>query len=174
MIRKPILIKRKIDNNFTIMKKIILTSCFVIITSLSAFASPTLEQTIDFIINGDSTNKREFQIENCVLTYNNIGIDLVDDGREFPKKNIIDLKKTNLNTVKETKGITPDFQYGPGVLAECTSSCYQAIDIERNEDITGPFPDMWDIINGVSWDRNVKALEHLFSNFCEPTYQPAF
>ena len=156
-----------------IMKKLTLTSICLFLISFSAIASPTLEQTIDFIINGDSTNKREFQIDNCVLTYNSVGVNLIE-GREFPKKNIIDLKKTNLKTVKETEGITADGFIGPGVFAECTSSCYQAIDIERNEDITGSFPNMWGIVNNVPWDRNVKALEHLFSSFCEPTDQPAF
>ena len=155
------------------MKRLTLTSIFVFLISFSAIASPTLEQTIDFIVNGDSANKREFQIDNCVLSYYSIRVNLLES-RKFPVKNIIDLKKTNLKTLKETEGITPDGSIGPGVFAECTSSCYQAFELDRYEDITGSLPNMWVIVNNVPWERNVKALDHLFSNFCEPTDQPAF
>ncbi|MDC3162642.1 hypothetical protein OA670_03430, partial [Candidatus Pelagibacter sp.] len=81
------------------MKKIILV--FILLFTFNAHAGPTLEETIDFILNGDDNQKREFTIEDCVLTYNTTGVDIINM-REFPQKNTIDFKKTNASTIKET------------------------------------------------------------------------
>lgn len=150
------------------MKKIILL--FILSITFNAHAGPTLEETIDFLLNGDDNQKIEFTIEDCVLTYNSTGVDIVAM-REYPQKNIIDFKKTNASTIKETTGRKGGL-IGPGIYAKCTGPCFSAIDLEFNKkvDISD---DSWGLINLIPWDRNEKAIGYLFSEYC-PIKSSAF
>ena len=70
---------------------LILFSLFFPIQNSSA-VSPSLDETIDFLINGDSSDKIKWSIDDCVLTK------YFEEWGEQKESHIIDLKKINLNT----------------------------------------------------------------------------
>ena len=132
---------------------LILFSLFFPIQNSSA-VSPSLEETIDFLINGDDdtswiefNSKLDWSIDDkCILKKR--GRDSY--GKVFTL--VIDLNKVIVETIKSS------FK-GKGF----TSKCKGCVKFEP-DDITR---DWWEEWNGVSWKRNRKALIHLYSNFCE-------
>ena len=133
---------------------LILFSLFFPIQNSSA-VSPSLEETIDFLINGDDdtswskfNSKLDWSIDDkCILKKR---------GRDYNDKVITivtDLNKVIVETIKP-------LSKGNGFISKCKGDC------EKNEP-SGSMVDSWSEWNGVSWKRNRKALIHLYSNFCE-------
>ena len=125
---------------------LILFSILIPIQNSSA-VSPSLDETIDFLINGDSSDKIKWSIDDCILT------NYYEEWGEQKERQKIDLKKINLNTF-ETKST--------GFSVKCIDGkCVKFITSSGWKWDTG-----WFVNNGVDWERNSKALSHLFSNFC--------
>ena len=120
-------------------------------------AAPSLEETIDFLINGDGNShwvyflsKEDWSIDDqCVLKVS---------GKGFSgniETHIYDLNKVIVSTIQPN----PD---GKGFISECKGNCRSSINNTGN-----PPKREWWVKNGVTWERNRKALTHLYSNFCE-------
>jgi|TARA_B110000114_G_C14795812_1_gene278707 hypothetical protein len=129
---------------------LILFSILIPIQNSSA-VSPSLDETIDWLVNGGKTENK-WSIDNCNLTlYHPDHTGLLDDDSRIVNY-IIDLNKVDLND------ITPDTF---GFSASCKGDCKKI-----------NTPDGWKYMkviygmNGAGWKRNKKALDHLYSNFC--------
>ena len=125
---------------------LILFSILIPILNSSA-VSPSLDETIEFLVNGDSRTTK-WSIDECVLTTY-----FKHNSGEFREYTITDLNKVNLND------ITPEKIWG--FSASCKGDCRKI-----------NTPDGWKYMNtfygmnGAGWKRNKKALDHLYSNFC--------
>ena len=126
---------------------LILFSILIPIQNSSA-VSPSLDETIEFLVNGDSRTTK-WSIDECVLTTY-----FKHNSGEFREYTITDLNKVKLNSIVEAKPIS-------GWEAVCDGNCHQYItgDGWKTHGI-------WYTGNGISWKRNKKALDHLYSNFC--------
>ena len=127
---------------------LILFSILIPIQNSSA-VSPSLDETIDWLVNGGKMENK-WSIDNCNLTLYHTG--LKDKDLRIVDY-IIDLNKVNLND------ITPEKIWG--FSASCKGDCRKI-----------NTPDGWKYMkviygmNGAGWKRNKKALDHLYSNFC--------
>ena len=121
----------------------------------SSAVSPSLDETLEFLVNGENKNKMKWSMDdNCVLKIDYEYLNLSDELKRIKK--IIYLNKINLKKgVKESKvggSVLGFMMFGEGVTD----------DIEK-----GIIYDYWTSRNYVkSLDRNIKALSHLYSNFC--------
>ena len=139
------------------MKRFLILILFSILIPIqnSSAVSPSLEETIDFLINGDEDHgwrgfesKLGWSIKGCILTMKGN----VDDDDQ-PVTIVYDLDKVFVHTIK------PSFKE-LGFRGDCKGSCQKVM----------PYDVKWKIIsikNGVNWKRNRKALTHLYSNFCK-------
>ena len=71
----------------------------------------------------------------------------------------IDLNKVNLKTFEPHTGSGASSM---GFFAKCTGICEKESSSLGNEE-----KKYWGYINDINCERNVKALSHLYSNFCE-------
>ena len=110
----------------------------------SSAVSPSLDETIEFLINGSSGNNKKWSINDCIVTY---GFDDLYGPR------IVNLNLVNLKSFQDIYN---------GFRVDCKGECmsYTFDGIARSYDF-------WELKNDISWKRNQKALSHLFSNFCE-------
>ena len=130
------------------MKRFLILILFSLLFPIqnSSAASPSLEETIEFLVNGAGYNEYKWSIDNCNLTtYRYSGA----------VKEIIDLNKVDI------KSITPRSNF-KSFEAFCIGNC-------RKANRSGGWEESkyWTEINNASWERNKKALDHLYSNFCE-------
>ena len=139
------------------MKKFIILILFSILIPIqnSSAVSPSLEDTIDFLINGDEDHewwgfesKIGWSIEGCILTLKG---NIYDDDQ--PKTIVYDLNKVFVHTIKPPSN-------GIGFRGDCKGSCQKIMP----NDVEFPY---LALKNGVTWKRNSKALTHLYSNFCK-------
>lgn len=134
---------------------LILFSLFFPMQNSSA-VSPSLDETLEFLVNGENKNKMKWSMDdNCVLKIDHEYKDYLSDELKKIKK-IIYLNKINLKKgVSESKvagSVLGFIMFGEGVTDDI---------------VKGRIYDYWSSRNHVtSLDRNVKALSHLFSNFC--------
>ena len=136
------------------MKRFLFVLLFSLLIPIqnSSAVSPSLVETIDWLVNGGKMENK-WSIDNCNLTLYRTG--LLDEDLRIVDY-IIDLNKVNLND------ITPDSTWG--FSASCKGDCRKI-----------KTPDGWKYmntfygINGASWKRNKKALDHLYGNFCRGT-----
>ena len=137
------------------MKRFLILILFSLLFPMqNSSAAPSLEETIDFLINGDDDSgwidfksKLDWSIDDkCILKKS--GRDRYDKVYTL----VIDLNKVIVETWK------PSFK-GNGFTTKCKGDCVKV----RQDDITR---DWWDEWNGVAWKRNSKALSHLYANFC--------
>ena len=139
------------------MKRFLILILFSLLIPIqnSSAVSPSLEETIDFLINGDDdsswiefNSKLDWSIDDkCILKKR---------GRDYNDKvttHVTDLNKVIVETIKP-------LSKGNGFKSKCKGDC------EKYEP-SGSTVDSWSEWNGVTWKRNRKALSHLYSNFCE-------
>ena len=119
-------------------------------------AAPSLEETIDFLINGDDdatwnylSTKEDWSIDGCILTMSGRGISGDIETQRY------DLNKVIVQTIKPTYD-------GLGFIGDCKGECRSVI----GNNVSSPMKEWW-VKNKITWERNVKALSHLYSNFCE-------
>ena len=131
------------------MKRFLILVLFSILIPIqnSSAVSPSLDETIDFLINGDSSDKIKWSIDDCVLTK------YYEEWGEQKESHIIDLKKINLNNF-ETEST--------GFYAKCIDG--KCVKFHTNSG--WKLHKGWFVNNGVDWERNSKALSHLYANFC--------
>ena len=125
---------------------LILFSLFFPIQNSSA-VSPSLDETIEFLVNGDYSVKTKWSISDCNLT--TYFKHTSGEDRENIK---IDLNKVNLKSFDTSS---------TGFTANCIGECYKFITSYGWKSNSS-----WFVNNGVDWKRNSKALSHLFGNFC--------
>tara|TARA_B110000027_G_C16029140_1_gene259967 strand:+ start:232 stop:651 length:420 start_codon:yes stop_codon:yes gene_type:complete len=114
----------------------------------SSAVSPSLDETIEFIVNGDYSMQKKWSIDDCNLT-----IYFKHTSGEDREKTIIDLNKINLNAFEENIN---------GFTARCLNGeCVKYITSSGWRSSGG-----WRVNNGVEWIRNTNALSHLYENFC--------
>ena len=137
------------------MKKFLILILFSILIPIhnSSAVSPSLDETMEFLINGDGgLSKRSWSITDCNLT--------IDD---HSSKSIlkIDLNKVIIESIK------PYNRLGMGFYGECRGVCEKVFNSSGNQEGM-PYPNRtgWTNMNDIKWNRNVKALSHLFGNFC--------
>ena len=140
------------------MKKFLFVLLFSVLIPIqnSSAVSPSLEETIKFLINGDNnigwayfSSKEDWSIDDQFI--------LKMSGKSWSgniETHIYDLNKVIVSTIKPN----PD---GKGFISECKGNCRSSINNTGNP----PLREWW-VNNGVAWKRNLKALSHLFSNFC--------
>tara|TARA_B100001964_G_C13885397_1_gene444825 strand:- start:9 stop:452 length:444 start_codon:yes stop_codon:yes gene_type:complete len=134
---------------------LILFSLFFPIQNSSA-VSPSLEETIKFLINGDNNEKwahlftkEDWSInDQCILKMSGKGYSGTIETQRY------DLNKVIVQTIKPNSD-------GTGFVGKCNGDCRSDINNTRYYN-----PQEWWVRNGITWERNVKALSHLFSNFC--------
>ncbi|MDB3997395.1 hypothetical protein N9434_00205 [Candidatus Pelagibacter sp.] len=140
------------------MKRFLILILFSLIFPIqnSSAVSPSLDETLEFLVNGENKNKMKWSMDdNCVLKIDHEYKDYLSDELKRIKK-IIYLNKINLK-----KGVS-ESKVGGSVLGFMMFGEGVTDDIEK-----GRIHDYWSSRNYVkSLDRNVKALSHLFSNFC--------
>ncbi len=153
------------------MKKFFILVLFSLLFSIqnTSAVSPSLEDTIDFLINGDGieywqgfARKDKWSIDGCILTMEGLKKDT--SGNFVNAKDTYDLNKINL-----TKGfeINKDGNGDEiGFKGDCVQDCQRSFLGGIEEDIISWRRKTWYVNNGVNWKRNSKALSHLFSNFC--------
>jgi hypothetical protein len=149
------------------MKKLIFTllilfSLFIPIQNSSA-VSPSLDETLEFLVNGENTYESKWTIDdNCVLEIVRDPVPNDDPWLNFNGSHkIIWLNKVSLSegvkwTVRKGKEIGFTL-YGKEMYRDIT-------DIAGNDKV---LRNAWAHRNAVGSTRNLKALQHLFSNFCE-------
>ena len=134
---------------------IILFSLFFPIQNSSA-VSPTLDETIEFLVNGGWEKKAQWSIKECVLTeYYTIEDAKKYTNGEHRERIIIDLNKVNLNSSFESDKYS--------FRAYCDGDCVKTWNIISK---SYEMRNYWRNMNLVEWKRNQKALSHLYSNFC--------
>ena len=138
------------------MKRFLILIFFSLLFPMqNSSAAPSLEETIDFLINGDDDSgwidfksKLDWSIDDkCILKKR---------GRDSYEKVftlVIDLNKVIVETIKSS------FK-GNGFTSKCKGDC---VKFEPDDNTV----DYWHEWNGVTWKRNQKALSHLYANFCE-------
>ena len=138
------------------MKKFLILILFSILIPIqnSSAVSPSLDETIEFLVNGDSSSKDKWSIKECVLTTY-----FPHTSGEYRESTIIDLNKVNLNSFKSDKY---------SFKADCDGDCYKSW-----RSSGWATYDWWLNTNSVNWERNKKVLSHLYSNFCTG-FKPAF
>ena len=140
------------------MKRFLILILFSLLFPMqnSSAVSPSLDETLEFLVNGENKNKMKWSMDdNCVLKIDHEYKDYLSDELKKIKK-IIYLNKINLKKgVSESKvagSVLGFIMFGEGVTDDI---------------VKGRIYDYWSSRNHVtSLDRNVKALSHLFSNFC--------
>jgi hypothetical protein len=133
---------------------LILFSILIPIQNSSA-VSPSLEETIKFLINGDNNEKWAYLFtkedwsinDQCILKMSGKGFSGTIETQRY------DLNKVLVQTLEPNKD-------GLGFIGKCSGNC--------RDDIGNKYDshDEWWVVNKVSWERNRKALSHLFGNFC--------
>ena len=144
------------------MKRFLILILFSILIPIqnSSAVSPSLDETMDFLINGDEDHgwlgfesKLGWSIKGCILTMKG---NVDDDDR--PVTIIYDLDKVFVHTIK------PSYKE-LGFRGDCKGSCQKVMPSDVS-DVKFGFGYLA-IKNGVTWKRNRKALTHLYSNFCK-------
>ena len=138
------------------MKRFLIVILFSLLFSIqnTSANSPTLDETIEFLINGDGGFfKKTWSITDCNLTI------FSPEGQSVKVTRKIDLNKVNLKTFEPHTGSGASSM---GFFAKCTGICEKESSSLGNEE-----KKYWGYINDINWERNVKALSHLYSNFCE-------
>ena len=132
------------------MKRFLILILFSLLFPMqnSSAVSPSLDETIDFLVNGDSSSKEKWSIQECVLTTY-----FKHTSGEYRERTIIDLNKVNLNSFKSDKD---------SFTADCDVDCYKSWSNSGGWKTR----DWWINTNFVGWKRNSKALTHIYSNFC--------
>ena len=140
------------------MKRFLILILFSLLIPIqnSSAVSPTLEETIKFLINGDSNDKwaylrtkEDWSInDQCILKMSGIGYSKKIETQRY------DLNKVIVQTLKPNND-------GLGFIGKCDGDCRSDIGNIKN-----PPMNEWWVVNSVTWERNVKALSHLFGNFC--------
>ena len=139
------------------MKRFLILILFSLLFPMqNSSAAPSLEETIDFLINGDDDaswigfdSKLDWSIDDkCILKKR--GIDYYD-GKVTT--HVTDLNKVIVESIKP-------LSKGNGFKSKCKGDCLKF-------EPSGSTYDFWREWNGVTWKRNRKALSHLYSNFCE-------
>ena len=143
------------------MKRFLILILFSILIPIqnSSAVSPSLEETIEFLINGDDgpnanwvnlkDPKEGWSIsDQCILKMSGKGWSGKTETQTY------DLNEVIVQTVKPNDD-------GTGFVGKCNGRCRS--DINN----TGYYDHKeWWVRNGITWERNVKALSHLFGNFC--------
>ena len=147
------------------MKRFLILILFSLLFPMqnSSAVSPSLDDTIDFLVNGPNDSKfyerkHEWSIDDsCVLKIKRDAIKLSESYTMERVDKIIYLNKVNLKKgVKWKKNFTGQevgfTLYGKDVVNN----------IEENK-----LYNAWVHENNIRSDRNLKAIQHLFGNFCE-------
>jgi hypothetical protein len=149
------------------MKRFLILILFSLLFPMqNSSAAPSLEETIDFLVNGPNDSwvyerKHEWSIDdNCVLKIKRDAIKLSETYSMKRVDRIIYLNKVNLKKgVKWRKYFTGQevgfILYGKDVV-------YDNAWAHEDKSYDG-----WAHENHIRSDRNLKALQHLFGNFCE-------
>ena len=135
------------------MKKFLILIFFSILipTQNSSAVSPSLDETMEFLINGDGSKfKKTWSITDCNLTI----LSPIDVSVEVRQE--IDLNKVVLKTL-----IGSTDSSSMGFYAKCVGIC-----AKESSSLGYEEKKYWVYINGIDWGRNSKALSHLYSNFC--------
>ena len=131
---------------------VILFSLFFPIQNSSA-VSPSLDETLEFLVNGENGYKTEWSInDDCILELNQ---------KEMKQKAKIYLNKVNL-----TKGVESVKMGGKEIGFMLSGKGMRLEDMFDDGVEKLSTYDHWSHRNSVSSTRNIKALSHLFSNFC--------
>ena len=149
------------------MKRFLILILFSLIFPIqNSSAAPSLDDTIDFLINGSDDYqfyefyKSKWSIDdNCVLKIER-DANRIEGGlsRTAEKVNkIIYLNKVNLN-----KGVRWKKDHFGNVIGFTLFGKDVLNDMEK-----GNLYNDWRHQNMINEDRNLKALQHLFGNFCE-------
>ena len=131
------------------MKRFLILILFSLLIPIqNSSAAPSLEETIEFIVNGDGYKNRSWSIKDCKLT---VKSDL------HPGNDIIYLNRVNLKEPAEIR------------RKSSTGKEFGLVLYGKNvtEFSTGTLYGKWLIGNGADSSRTFKALKHLYSNFCE-------
>ena len=128
--------------------------------SFSVKAAPSLDETVEFMVNGDNgwPHKKRWSIDQCVLT-------TIDDTKLEPWKNeIFDFNKVIFSSAKgkdEANGYS-------SVQAECNGECWKYYNLGKNLVERKDFY----MMAPVNIDRFGKAIRN-FISFC-PGFKSAF
>ena len=127
------------------MKKFFILVLFSLLFSIqnTSAVSPSLDETIEFLVNGDYSLKTKWSISDCNLTTY-----FKHTSGEDREKVKIDLNKVNLNAFDTSS---------TGFTADCIGECYKFITSSGWKSKSS-----WVVSNGVDWKRNSKALSHLY------------
>ena len=138
------------------MKRILILILFSLLIPIqnSSAVSPSLEETMDFLINGDDNTawidiatKEGWSIDNkCILIIKGEGWSGNIETQTY------DLNKVIVQTIKPVEN---------GFEGDCKGNCRSDTKNAQNYSKTS-----WRVSNGITWERNVKALSHLYSKFC--------
>tara|TARA_B100001173_G_C15734376_1_gene439979 strand:- start:102 stop:539 length:438 start_codon:yes stop_codon:yes gene_type:complete len=139
------------------MKRFLILILFSLLFPIqNSSAAPSLEETIDFLINGDGDaswsylfTKEDWSIDGCILTMSGRGYSGNTETQRY------DLNKVIVQTIKPNND-------GTGFIGKCDGDCRSDINNIKN-----PPMNEWWVKNKITWERNVKALTHLYSNFCK-------
>ena len=149
------------------MKRFLILILFSLLFPMqNSSAAPSLVDTIDFLVNGPNDSKfyerkHEWSIDDsCVLKIKRDAIKLDESLSIKRVDRIIYLNKVNLKKgVKWKKNFTGQevgfTLYGKDVVYD---------NAWAHEDKSY---DAWVHENNIRSDRNLKAIQHLFGNFCE-------
>jgi len=142
------------------MKRFLFVLLFSLLIPIqnSSAVSPSLDETIDFLINGDNNaswvslkTKEDWSIDNkCILIMKGQGWSGNIETQTY------DLNKVIVSTIKPTR-----FNDGKDFAGKCKGNCRSDTNNTRSYIKTS-----WWVSNGISWKRNAVALTHLYSNFC--------
>jgi hypothetical protein len=153
------------------MKRFLILVLFSILIPIqnSSAVSPSLDETIEFLIHGkDVDTRKTWAIDDCNLTISFI--------RKWTDGDVYEVHLTesiNLNKIDIKGNIRSASKSGTGFTLDCVDVCYKRIDggrINGNEEPSKVTErSEWWNSNGIDFQRNRKALSHLFSNFCTGT-----
>ena len=138
------------------MKRFLILILFSLLFSIqnTSANSPTLDETIEFLINGDGGFlKKTWSMTDCNLTI------LSPEGQSVKVRREINLNKVNINTFTHFIGSGASSM---GFYAKCKGICAT----ESSSRLGYEKKKYWGYINDINWERNSKALSHLYSNFC--------
>ena len=143
------------------MKRFLILILFSLLFPVqNSSAAPSLKETIDFLINGDDgpnanwanllNPKEGWSIsDQCILKMSAKGYSGNTETQTY------DLNKVIVQTIKPNSD-------GTGIVGKCNGDC------RRDINNTGNYNSQeWWVRNGITWERNVKALSNLYSNFCD-------
>ena len=146
------------------MKRFLILILFSLLIPIqnSSAVSPSLDETLEFLVNGENTYETKWTMDdNCVLELVRAPVPNDDPFLNYNGNHeIIWLNKVSLSegvkwTVRKGKEIGFTL-YGKEMYRNIT-------DIAGNPKI---LKNAWAHRNSVSSTRNLKAIQHLFSNFC--------